>query len=60
MPNPPCLDPLHPIETASVDELRSLQLKRLRHSLQHAFNNSPMYQDMFKTHASRRSELSMI
>ena len=26
----PCLDPLHEIETASVDELRSLQLQRLK------------------------------
>ncbi len=60
MPNPPCLDPLHPIETASVDELRSLQLKRLRHSLQHAFNNSPMYQDMFRKHHVHPDDLNSL
>ena len=60
MPNPPCLDPLHPIETASVDELRSLQLKRLRHSLQHAFNNSPMYQDMFRKHDVHPDDLNSL
>lgn len=32
--------PLDPIEKASVDELRSLQLKRLKKTLQHAYANS--------------------
>ena len=31
-----------PIEHASVDELRSLQLKRLQSTLQHAYANSPV------------------
>lgn len=50
MPNSPCLEPLHSIETASVDELRNLQLERLRQSIRHAFDNSPMYRDKFTKH----------
>jgi phenylacetate-CoA ligase len=38
---------LEPIETASVDELRSLQLKRLRATLAHAYANSPVYRAKF-------------
>jgi phenylacetate-CoA ligase len=34
---------LEPIERASEDELRALQLKRLRWSLQHAYDNVPAY-----------------
>jgi phenylacetate-CoA ligase len=47
MSNSPCLEPLHAIETASVDELRSLQLQRLRESLNHAYQNSPVYRAKF-------------
>jgi len=39
--------PLEPIEKASVDELRGLQLKRLRSTLQHAYANSPVYRAKF-------------
>ena len=39
--------PLDPIETASVDELRALQLKRLKATLQHAYDNSPVYRRKF-------------
>jgi phenylacetate-CoA ligase len=38
---------LEPIETASVDELRSLQLRRLRWSLHHAYENVPHYRRLF-------------
>src|SRR5699024_12821131 len=38
---------LEPIETASVDEIRALQLDRLRWSLQHAYENSPLYRRRF-------------
>jgi phenylacetate-CoA ligase len=38
---------LHPIETAPLDELRSLQLDRLRWSLQHAYDNVPHYRQAF-------------
>ncbi|MFJ7285266.1 phenylacetate--CoA ligase PaaK [Pseudomonas sp. NPDC099000] len=42
------LDPvLDPIETASIDELRQLQLDRLRWSLNHAYNNVPLYRQRF-------------
>ncbi len=36
-----------PIEHASVDELRSLQLKRLQSTLQHAYANSSVYRAKF-------------
>ncbi len=38
---------LEPIEKASVDELRGLQLKRLRATLRHAYANSPVYRAKF-------------
>lgn len=39
--------PLDPIETASQDELRSLQFKRLKATLHHAYANSPVYRAKF-------------
>jgi phenylacetate-CoA ligase len=48
MPNSPCHEPLHEIETASMDELRHLQFDRMKKTLQHAYENSPMYEDKFK------------
>lgn len=39
--------PLEPIEKAGIDELRALQLKRLRATLQHAYANSPVYRAKF-------------
>ena len=39
--------PLEPIETASIDELRALQLQRLKQTLTHAYANSPVYRDKF-------------
>jgi phenylacetate-CoA ligase len=38
---------LEPIERASVDEIRALQLERLRWSLRHAYANVPQYRKMF-------------
>ena len=38
---------LEPIETASVDELRALQLRRLRWTLRHAYDNVPLYRRKF-------------
>ncbi|HFT8007520.1 TPA: phenylacetate--CoA ligase PaaK [Burkholderia cenocepacia] len=35
--------PLEPIETASRDELTALQLERLKWSLRHAYDHSPVY-----------------
>lgn len=39
--------PLDPIETASRDELQALQLERLKWSLDHAYQNSPVYRRKF-------------
>ena len=39
--------PLEAIEKASVDELRALQLKRLKETLHHAYANSPAYRSKF-------------
>ena len=41
---PPQLDP---IEKASIDELRALQLERLKWSLRHAYDNVPHYRKKF-------------
>ena len=38
---------LEPIETASLDELRALQLDRLRWTLRHAYDNVPLYRRKF-------------
>ena len=35
------------IETASVDELRGLQLQRLKETLKRAYENSPVYKKKF-------------
>jgi phenylacetate-CoA ligase len=43
----PRREDLEPIERASVDELRALQLERLRWSLRHAYDNVPQYRKMF-------------
>jgi len=38
---------LEPIETASLDELQALQLKRLKFTVDHAYYNVPMYRKKF-------------
>lgn len=38
---------LEPIETASQDELRALQLQRLQATLRHAYEQIPHYRDRF-------------
>lgn len=38
---------LEPIEKASVEELKELQLERMKWSLNHAYNNVPMYKKRF-------------
>ncbi|WP_198939311.1 phenylacetate--CoA ligase PaaK [Motiliproteus sp. MSK22-1] len=40
--------PLEDIETASTDELRSIQLERMRASLAHAYKNIPHYRQKFE------------
>jgi phenylacetate-CoA ligase len=52
---------LDPIETASIDELRALQLQRMRWSLQHAYQNVPHYRVAFDArgvHPDDRRELA--
>jgi len=39
---------LEPIEKASIDELRALQLQRLRWSVQHAYDNVAHYRESFR------------
>ena len=39
--------PLHPIESASRDEIAALQLQRLKWSLRHAYDNVPHYKRTF-------------
>ncbi len=39
--------PLHPIESASRDEISALQLERLKWSLRHAYDNVPHYRRTF-------------
>jgi phenylacetate-CoA ligase len=53
--NPP--GELEPIETASVDELRALQLERLRGSLKHAYENVKYYRKMFDIAAVHPDDL---
>jgi phenylacetate-CoA ligase len=43
-PDPSILDP---IEIASRDEISALQLERMRWSLEHAYDNVPMYKERF-------------
>jgi len=38
---------LEPIERASIDELRAVQLERLRKTLRHAYQNVAMYREKF-------------
>ncbi len=38
---------LEPIEIASLDEIQALQLKRMKWSLSHAYNNVPFYKAKF-------------
>jgi phenylacetate-CoA ligase len=50
-------DQIEPIEKAGVDELRALQLKRLRWSLQHAYEKVPHYRKAFDAARIRPGDL---
>ena len=43
----PDKETFEPIERASIDELKSLQLQRLQWSLRHAYDNVPHYKKAF-------------
>lgn len=60
MSNKPCLDPLHDIERASLDELQSLQLQRMSETLHHVYNNSPVYRKKFDDHGVHPDELKSL
>ena len=60
MSNQHCFDPLHDIETASVDELRALQLQRMKASLQHAYDNIPAYKVKFEEHGVHPEDLQSL
>jgi phenylacetate-CoA ligase len=60
MSNKPCFEPLHAIETASLDELRALQLERMQSSLRHAYANSPAYKAKFDAAGVHPDELKSL
>jgi phenylacetate-CoA ligase len=49
--------PLEPIETASIDELRSLQLRRLQWSIRHAYDNVAHYRAKCESRGVHPSDL---
>ncbi|MQY43801.1 phenylacetate--CoA ligase [Epibacterium sp. SM1969] len=51
---------LDPIETASIDEIRALQLKRMQWSLQHAYDNVPLYKQRFDDAGVHPSDLKQL
>ncbi|MFW6090305.1 MAG: phenylacetate--CoA ligase PaaK [Actinomycetota bacterium] len=51
---------LEPIETASPDELRALQLERLAWSLQHCYDNVPHYRRAFDDAGVRPGDLKSL
>lgn len=56
----PRREDLDPIEIASIDEIRSLQLERLRWTLQHAYDNVPMYRQRFDEKGVHPSDLKSL
>ena len=48
---------LEPIERASLDELRALQLERMRWSVRHAYENVPHYRRAFDAKGVRPEDL---
>ncbi len=51
---------LDPIELASIDEIRGLQLERLKWSLRHAYDNVPMYRERFDAAGVHPEELKSL
>ena len=51
---------LEPIENASVDELRNLQLQRLKNTLAHAYQNSSAYRQKFDQHGVHPDDLKCL
>ncbi|MCC6608795.1 MAG: phenylacetate--CoA ligase [Burkholderiales bacterium] len=53
-------DQLEPIEKASVDELRALQLDRLKQALKYAYERVPHYRRKFDQHGARPEDLKRL
>ena len=53
-------DELEPIERASRDELRALQLERLRWSVRHAYDNVPHYRKAFAAKGVQPGDLKSL
>ncbi len=53
-------DFLHPIESASVDELRQLQLQRLQQTLKHCYENSAVHRQRFDDNGVHYSDLKSL
>ncbi|WP_435105081.1 phenylacetate--CoA ligase PaaK [Arhodomonas sp. AD133] len=51
---------LEPVETCSLDELRHIQLERLRWSLNHAYKNVPFYRESFDRAGVHPNELNSL
>lgn len=60
MPNGKAMSTLHDVESVSVDELRTLQLARLRSTLQHAFDNVTHYHNAFSTTGMHPNDLKTL
>ena len=58
--NTPPSFPLEPIEKASVDELRALQLERLKWSLLHAYERVPHYRAKFDAAGAHPRDLKSL
>ena len=56
----PPRDTLDPIEIASIDEIRSVQLQRMQWSLRHAYDNVPMYRQRFDDHGVHPDDLKKL
>ena len=53
-------DRLDPMETASIDQLRATQLERLQWSVQHAYDNVPMYKQRFDEKGVHPSDIKQL
>ena len=56
----PAAGDLEPIETASRDEITALQLQRLRHTLQHAYDNVAHYRQAFDAKGVHPADLRQL
>ena len=54
------MDQIEPIEKAGVDELRALQLERLRWSLKHSYDNVAHYRKAFDAAGTRPEDLRQL